>query len=504
MDGLFQRAIERKPLRDYQTLAIERLRASFASGHKRPVLMAPTGAGKTRIAAEIISLASAKKSRVAFCVPALMLIDQTIEALAVEGIIGVGVMQADHHMTDASQPVQVCSVQTLHRRGFPDVDLVIVDECHEMHSCMMRWMEEKPALPFVGLSATPWSKGMAKHYDDLIIVETTKGLIERGYLTPFRAFAPSHPDMSGVKIIAGEYHEGQSSEVMSDAKLVGDVVDHWINHAENRPTIVFGVDCAHAQALQAQFVDRGIACGYQDAKTSDGERAIIRDQFRDGRLKVVTSVGTLIRGVDWDVRCIIDAQPTRSDIRHVQKIGRGLRPANGKADLLILDHASNSTTLGMVDEIFHATLDDGTRTVVERKAREAKPAVPSECAKCHGLRPARVHVCPHCGFAPVRQSTVKHDDGELRELRPAMRGKRVSEKTITMRGQEIPLWEFMGALKRYGTDHGYKPGWAFAKYREAVGTWPAAYRHASECPVPPEVASWIKGGQIRWAKRRGA
>lgn len=501
-DGLFTEPAAPRELRDYQQRAIDRLRASLASGKKRPVLMAPTGAGKTVVAASIIRSALGKGRRVAFCVPSLTLIDQTIEAFEGEGIREIGVMQSDHRMTDYGKPVQICSIQTIDRRGFPDVDLVIPDECHEIHKCIVRWIEEKPTLPFIGLSATPWARGMGKIYDDLIIIETTKGLIGQGFLTPFRAFAPSHPDMSGVKIIAGEYHEGQSSAVMRNAELVGDVVEHWIKHAGNRPTLVFAVDCAHAQALQDQFVGAGIPCGYQDHTTTDGERAIIRDQFRDGRLKVVTNVGTLIRGVDWDVRCIVDAQPTKSEIRHVQKIGRGLRTADGKDDLLILDHANNSTTLGMVDEIFHSTLDDGTRAAQEKQDRERKPALPSECPACHGLRPARVHVCPHCGFAPVRQSTVEHAHGELEELRPKVRGKRVTDKTITMRGKDIPLPVFFGALKQYGSDKGYKPGWATNKYKEAVGSWPRELRDVAPCEPPMEVLSWIRAGQIRWSKSK--
>ena len=501
-DGLFRIDPNPKPLRDYQSQAIDRLRASLASGKKRPVLMAPTGAGKTRVAAEIISLALAKKKRVAFCVPALALIDQTIEAFSAEGIRDIGVIQADHHMTDWSKPVQICTVQTLDRRGFPECDLVIPDECHEMHKAMLRWMEEKPSLPFVGLSATPWQRGMAKHYDDLIIVETTKGLIAKGYLTPFRAFAPSHPDMSGVKIVAGEYHEGQASAVMRADRLVGDVVEHWIKHAEDRPTICFGVDRAHAQALQNQFMLAGIPCGYQDGTTPDDERAMIRDHFHKGKLKVVSSVGTLIRGVDWDVRCIIDAQPTKSEIRHVQKTGRGLRPANGKEDLLILDHANNNVELGTVDEIFHDTLDDGTKTTAEKRLIEKKPSLPSECPKCHRLRPARVHVCPTCGFAPTRQSNVEHSAGELVELKPKITGKRVSESTISLRGQEIPLAQFFGALKMHASVQGHKPGWAAVKYKEATGHWPKAVRDVQPCVIPDPVASWIKAGNIRWAKSK--
>lgn len=504
MNGeLFAKPLDPKPLRDYQAEAISRLRHSLASGKRRPVLMAPTGAGKTRIASEIISLARQKNRRVAFCVPALALIDQTVQAFWSEGVRDVGVVQADHRMTDCTQPVQICSIQTIARRGYPDCDLVIVDECHEIHDAMLKWISENPQTPFIGLSATPWQRGMAPTYDDLIIVETIAGLTKRGYLTPMRVFAPSHPDLSKVKIIAGEYSERGSSEVMRDQKIIGDVVHHWVSLAEGRPTICFGVDCAHARAIAEQFNDAGIPCGYQDESTSDGERAIIRDQFHDGRLKVVANVGTLVRGVDWDVRCIIDAQPTKSDIRHVQKIGRGLRPANGKSDLLILDHASNTLSLGMVDDIFHDELDDGSVKATERKeAREAKQPKPTECSSCHRLRAVRVTTCPHCGFTPERQSTIHHHDGKLEEVAPKIRGKLVRDKTIIFNGKEFPLSVFFGALRAYADAHGYKAGWPANKYREAVNAWPRAVADSPACPIPPEIASWIKSTQIRWAKSK--
>lgn len=504
MDGLFAKAVETKPLRDYQAAAIDRLRQSLASGRKRPVLMAPTGAGKTRVAAEIISRARAKSKRVAFTVPAISLVDQTIEALSAEGIREVGVMQADHVMSDASKPVQVCSVHTIARRSFPETDLVLVDECHRMYEAVDRWMRDKPATPFVGLSATPWARGLGGEgrYDDLIIVSTTAELIAKGYLCEFRVFAPSHPDLSDVKIVAGDYHEGQLSAVMSTDQLVGDVVETWLKLGEDRPTVAFAVDCAHAQALQRQFIDAGISCGYQDAMTSDGERAIIRDHFHRGKLKVVTNVGTLTTGIDWDVRCIILARPTKSEMLFVQMIGRGLRCADGKADCRIIDHSDTHLRLGFVTDIHHASLDDGTRAAAEKRERESKPRIPKECPSCHFLRPIGVHVCPQCGFAPALQSQTKHEEGQLEELRPKITGKRVAEKTIKLRDKQIPLEVFLGALKRHATLSGYKPGWAFAKYRDAVGTWPGALRHAPECDIPMEVASWIKAGQIRWAKSR--
>lgn len=110
-------------------------------------------------------------------------------------------------MTDGSQPVQVASTQTLQRRKLPTADIVLVDEAHRWFDFYGRWMAmpEWQKVPFVGLSASPWTKGLGTHYDDLIIAATTAELIGKGFLSPFRVFAPAHPDLSKVKTVAGDY-----------------------------------------------------------------------------------------------------------------------------------------------------------------------------------------------------------------------------------------------------------------------------------------------------------
>src|SRR4029078_8974739 len=109
-------------LRDYQATAFERVKDSVKRGVRRVMLQMPTGAGKTRLAAEIVNGARGKQKRVLFVVPNISLIDQTIEAFAEEGIRDVGVIQADHHMTDWSQPIQIASIQTLMNRIIPNAD----------------------------------------------------------------------------------------------------------------------------------------------------------------------------------------------------------------------------------------------------------------------------------------------------------------------------------------------------------------------------------------------
>jgi len=457
------------------------LRASLRAGKRRPVLQAPTGYGKTVLASHIVLGALARKKRVVFCVPAIDLIEQTVQSFRADGIEDIGVIQADHWMTDWSKPVQVASAQTLARRPHPEADLVIVDECHRAHQHYFDWMAHPDwqKKPFVGLSATPWTKGLGKHYDDLIVSATTAELIERGYLSPFRVFAAGHPDLTGVRIVGGDYHEGQLSDAMNTSPLNGDVVATWQRLGAGRPTLVFGVDCAHAQALQQAFRDAEINAGYQDALTPASERERIKRRFHSGEYPVVCNVGTLTTGVDWDVRCISLVRPTRSEMLYVQIIGRGLRIATGKADCLILDHSDTTLRLGFVTDILHDELDDGKK----------KPAAGSapEWEESEGeLR--KKHATPHDKAA------------ELVELQPGAGVRRGRQGVIEISGEEIGLPLFAAALRGYAAERGYKSGWAAHKYKEAVGTWPAFA--SDEVDPPAAVRRWIKSRQIAWARRR--
>ena len=140
---------------------------------------------------------------------------------------------------------------------------------------------------FVGLSATPWAKGMGDRWDDLIIPTSIAELIEQGYLSKFRVFAPTHPDLSGVKIVAGDYHEGQLSERMSGARIVADVVGTWLDKGDDQPTLCFAVDRGHAQALHDQFASVGVTSASSvDANTGVGkQRNRINSLFQAGEVK---------------------------------------------------------------------------------------------------------------------------------------------------------------------------------------------------------------------------
>jgi DNA repair protein RadD len=403
-------------------------------------------------------------------------------------------MQGDHEMTDTRQPVQVCSVQTLQRRNLLAIgapDLIVIDEAHNWFQFYEQLFATFPEVPVIGLSATPYTKGLGKHYSDLVIACSTQQLIDQGLLSPFRVYAPSHPDLSDVRIVAGDYHEGDLSKVMDKAPLIADAVETWRKLADGRPTLCYAVDRAHARHLQERYLAAGVPCAYMDANTELEERRAIGEQFARGEVKVVSNVGVLTTGIDWDVRCVQLVRPTRSEMLFQQIVGRGLRTAPGKDFCLILDHSDTHLKLGFVTDVDdrNLELDGGEKKPSAPKPR--KERLPSECPSCHALRPAHARKCPSCGFAPVKQNEVEAEDGELGEFT----GKK---ERFTKEQKEA----FLGEVTWFARNKGYKPGWAAAKYREKFGVWPKGMGGAEPREPSPETLSWIKASQIRWAKRR--
>jgi DNA repair protein RadD len=474
---------------DYQQQGIDETYRAVGAGRRRPMLQLPTGAGKTETAVKIIQRALAKGRRAVFVVPAIELIDQTVDRLAKYGVHCVGVIQADHPGTDRTQPVQVASVQTLSRRMLPETDLVIVDEAHQVFKIITTWMEERTTLPFIGLSATPWSKGLGKHYTDLIRPVSLLELIERKRLTPFRAYAPSHPDLTGVKTVAGDYDEAGAAAAMDKPQLTADIVSTWLAKGENRPTLCFAVNRAHARSLADGFERAGVSTAYIDGFTERDDRKMIARAFAAGRVKVVVNVGVLTTGVDWDVRCIILARPTKSEILYVQIIGRGLRTADGKEDCLILDHSDTTLTLGFVTDINHEALDEGKRKETKGRAPKAQELkVPKECPSCHALKPAGVHTCPECGFAPEQRQDIETRNGELAHVAG---GKPKEDRETKQRFWSGLLW--------YVDNRGKSQGWASHRYKDRFGVWPRGLRDAPKQPGP-DVHNWVRAGNIKYAK----
>jgi DNA repair protein RadD len=474
-------------LRPHQTNLIDEIDHALAAGCRRIVVQAPTGFGKTMVAATLARRATAAGRRSIFTVPALSLIDQTVEKFFAEGIQDLGVIQADHFLTNYARSVQVASVQTLSRREVPRADLAIIDEVHRWFDVYAQWLRGPwKDVPVIGLSATPWTRGLGRYFDKLIIGSTTAKLIETGYLSKFRVFAPASPDLTGVRTVAGDFREDDLAKAMDKASLVADVVETWQDRGQDRPTLCFAVDRAHAKHLQQKFIEADVSAGYIDAYTDAAERREIARQFHAGEIKVICNVGCLTTGIDWDVRAIILARPTKSEMLFVQMIGRGLRTADGKADCLILDHSDNHIRLGFVTDIQHDHLDDGRQR--QKPVTKERQALPKKCPRCAFLRPAKILACPACGFMPVPQTSVATTNGELVEMR--------SRSTA----MPVDTTMFYRELKHYASERGYKAGWVAHKFRERFGCWPNGLEHLPPLEPSRATQNWIRSKQIAWAR----
>lgn len=490
----------RRVLYPHQTRAIELLRQSFATGHRSPVLQAPTAFGKAVVATHMTFTHLSKGGKgVLITVPRKELIRQTAQQLWDHGVRHVGIMQGDHPMTNASMPVQVATVHTLARRKAPNVSLVLVDECH-MRSEVLEHLMVNPAwahVKWVGLSATPWRRGMGKAWDDLAIGATTQELIDtinpltgRSFLSPFEVYAPPsgiRPDLAGIRTVNTahglDYQESGIENAMRQPKLVADVVQTWKQLGRGRPTLVFAVNRAHARVLQEEFSAAGVFAAYIDGKTPDAERASIKAAMECGRTEVCVNIGCLTVGVDWPfISCLVLARPTKSEILYVQIVGRGLRDCAGKDNCLVLDHTSTTERLGLVTEIHHDCLDDGSgaKTAAKPKPEEAKP---KECPKCHFIKPARTPTCPKCGFTTQVQSKVAVAPGKLEKV-----GKR-KKVEATLQQKEA----FYAGLLGYAISKGMKPGWAFYRFCERFDMKGFPPKMA-KCSAEPneEVREWLR------------
>lgn len=479
-----------------QELGLNMIIQAMRQGFKRPMFMGPTGYGKTVVMGEIIKRAVAKGNPVAFIVDRLTLVDQASAHLDAIGI-DHGVIQSNHPRTDYSKMVQVISAQTLARRKPWEFKLGLVDEAHCMHKGVLNLMKDWDNIPFIGFSATPFTKGLGNHYDTLIKPITISELIENNRLVDADAFGPSKPDMTGVKTTAGDFNQKQAAERADQDGLIANIVETWQKLANDRQTICFATNVAHSEHIVKRFQDAGVAAVHIDAYTDSQERREAISKFKTGEVRLLSSVGVLTTGFDApNAEVAILARPTKSLSLHLQMIGRILRMAPGKPKGLILDHAGNIERLGFHTDSTPDELDDGKKQESKLERLEKEEKLPTTCPQCFALKPANTHICPYCGFAHKKPSNVEEREGELKKL------QRKTNKNMSL-DEKI---EFMGGLKWYANQKGYKSGWVAHKYEEKTGVWPndSMVKTAPSMPPNEMTKKYIQYINIKSAKRRSA
>lgn len=486
-------------LRPYQVEAVAKLRAGIKSGHLRQMMSSPTGSGKTEIGMEVIRGAIKKGKRVTFLCNRIHLVDQTSRRLLKAGIHH-GIIQSKNSKAEYL-PVVVASIQTVAKRGMPPTDLLLIDEAHAVAGSkeFRAVIAQNKGIPVVGLSATPWSKGLAKEYSELggrlfeslVTAVTIPELIDQGYLVDADVYAPSEPDLSGIKVVAGDYHEEQLGEACDKPELIGDIVQQWLKHCRDLPTVCFATSIAHSKHIVQQFAASGVTAEHIDCYTKYTERQAVLARVASGQTTVISNVGILTEGWDFPAcRVMILARPTKSMIRYIQMAGRVLRPFAGKLRAIIMDHSGTCKRLGFPTDHHELELDDGK----PRKAGEAEERIeplPKACSACHFMKAPKVHKCPACGFAPERQSEVEVAPGELALMK--RKGKKAPHAERF--GSKQQVWSMLLTARNGG---GYKEGWSAQKFRTIFEVWPRGLRD-EPAPVSRELGMWLLSERIRFA-----
>ena len=429
-------------LREYQKNLIESTFTAWDSGATNVLVQSHTGSGKTIMLTEIVRRVNLPTVIVAH---RLELVSQLSLALAraqvqhsliisdnsIPSSIRLHLSIGKKHYFNPAARVMVASVDTLVRRKLAwaqQIKLVVIDEAaHVLRD--NKWGKAVSMFPNArGLfvTATPTradGRGLGRNADGLVDVliegPSMRKLIDDGYLSKYRIFAPpNNLDLSPVRITAtGDYSPEPLKETVRRAKITGDIVDHYIRHAQGELGITFAVSVEAAQELANAYEGAGVPAVCLHADIGITERASIMRRFREGIIKQIVNVDILAEGVDVPaVRCVSLGRPTMSYGLLRQQIGRALRPSEGKQHAIILDHVGNIMRHGLPDASCVWTLESKDRKSRSTTTIPLRTCLNSECVAVF-LRV--LDRCPYCSH-PIplhkERATPAQVEGDLREL----------------------------------------------------------------------------------------
>lgn len=457
-------------LRHYQYDAVKRIRESYIQGFRAPLLVLPTGSGKTVIFSYITERTAAKNNNVWILTHRKELLRQTSDHLDLLGLAH-GLVAAGHAMS--GDHVQVASVATLARRLdliHCDPALIIIDEAHHCNAATWRKIiEAYPNSRLLGVTATPLRMdgsglgiGSGGYFDKMIEGPSIRDLIDQGYLAPPIVYAPpTDVDLSGIKIQAGDYLQKEIAHRMDKPKITGSAIEHYQRICPGVPAIAFCATVAHAEHVAEQFNSAGIAAASLDASLSDAVRKYRISALAHGQLQVLTSCDIISEGTDIPVvTTAIMLRPTHSTGLFLQQSGRVLRPHPDKTHAIILDHVGNCMRHGLVDDIRSWSLS-GYKKKNKKNLDEENIKI-RKCRKCFAIFSAQTPNCPQCGTKYGSAVTGMGNGRELRQVDGTLiKISKADIDAIKMRRRlEVGTAQTLEELVQIGHKRGYHPDWA--------------------------------------------
>jgi DNA repair protein RadD len=476
-------AVLSRPLFDYQIRALSEVSAHVANGTRRVCLVAPPGAGKTRMGVELPRLLNRPKTL--WLAHRKELIRQAADELAAEGY-DVGLISPDY-APDPYAPIQVASIDTLvEREHRPDADLLIPDECHHLPAASYREVaRDYPAAIHVGLTATPQrqdGKPLGDLFDELVIAAQYSALLAAGRLVPCRVFRPD------------EY-------LGSD--LARDPLDAWLKLAQNQPTFAFAPDIKRARMWAEQFSSAGVPSVAVDQKTPKADRTEALSLLREGALKVLWNVYVFTEGTNVPEAsvCLLSRGVGHAG-PYLQITGRVLRAAPGKVTATLIDLAGDSHLHGLPTQDREYALDGRAIRAVGEPLKNCPqcgltlPVAATEC-ECGYVFAQKPRAAPKIWDFELREAVAAagdpmlvSEDHKLREWRrlravcrsrgwglwwavKQFRGQGLGEPPIHDCDEKDQVRE-LALLIALARDRGYRPGFAKVRFKELFGAWPRA------------------------------
>lgn len=334
----------------------------------------PTGTGKTRLFTSIISdinkYSVQRKEAVKILIIAhrTELIDQIDENLERYGVPHNII--AGSRKREIKYPVHVASIQTithpnnLEKAKRLNVQFIIIDEAHHaLATTYKKLWKIYPEAKRLGVTATPWRmnhQSFTDLFDKLVLSMPVKDFIKQGHLAPYKYFSLKS-DSNIQRTIEdieldkfGEYMESSMEEKMDIGSIRAQLLDSYLSLAEGKKGIIYAINRVHAKHICKEYENAGYRTVCIDSKTPAAERKYLVDKFKRGHIDIIVNVDIFSEGFDCpDIEFIQLARPTRSLVKYLQQVGRGLRKTQNKEHCIILDNVGMYSHFGLPDARRH-------------------------------------------------------------------------------------------------------------------------------------------------------